>query len=63
MKFLQYLRWSNIKFSIDLNPFTWSFKWVYDNDCIDYILMVYVRLGFLSILLMIDDGVYKVRGE
>ena len=57
MKLFKYFRWSNIKISLDLSPFTWSFKWIYDRENPDIKAMIYCRLLPLSILLILDDGV------
>jgi hypothetical protein len=55
---IKYLQNSNLKFSIDLNPFVWGFKFLFhkptrtDPD----LHMIYVRILLLSILLIIDSG-------
>lgn len=55
MNLLNYIRWSNLKISYDLSPFTWSFK--YDSGYLDYpCWFVYTRLLPLSILLVVDSG-------
>jgi hypothetical protein len=52
----RYIRWSNFKISIDLNPFCWSFKYFADHDDPTFI---YIRLLAFSFLLVIDDGIYN----
>ena len=55
---IKYLQNSNLKFSFDLNPFVWGFKFLHhkptrtDPD----LHMFYFRFLPLSILLVIDSG-------
>jgi len=62
MQALKYLRFSNIKLSIDLNPCVWSFRWHYQEPTqLDpYLHIQYIRILFLSIAVIIDNGVYRV---
>lgn len=59
---LKYLRFSNIKLSIDLNPFVWGFRWHYQEPTqLDPNLHIqYVRILFLSVAVIIDNGVYRI---
>lgn len=63
--FFKYLRFSNIKWSIDLNPCVWSFRWHYQEPTqLDPFLHIqYVRILFLSVVVVIDNGVYKIWEE
>jgi hypothetical protein len=58
---LKILKWSNIKISFDLNPFTWSFKYleVKRETPVDPIRLYYLRTLMFSFLLVIDDGQIK----
>lgn len=62
---LKYLRFSNIKVSFDLNPCVWSFRWFYQGPTqLDPFLHIhYVRVLFLSVAVIIDNGVYKIWEE
>ena len=52
------LKWSNFKISFDLNPFTWSFKYIgFNREApFDPVRLYYLRILMLSFLLVIDDG-------
>ena len=61
----KYLKFSNIKISVDLNPFCWGFRWLYEGPTkMDpYLRIQYVRILFLSLAVVIDNGVYHVWEE
>lgn len=54
----KYIRFSNLKFSVDLNPFVWSFKFHHQGPTLtDPCLNIfYLRILPLSIALIIDNG-------
>lgn len=51
---MKYLRYSNLKIALDINPFAWRFKWAKTDG------FYYLRMGPLSFLLTIDDGVIPI---
>lgn len=55
---LTILKWSNFKISFDLNPFTWSFKYIGIKRELpfDPIRLFYLRILMFSFLVVIDDG-------
>lgn len=57
-----YLNFSNFKISLDLNPFVWSFKFLYEgpSESNPALRVLYVRLIMLSVIVVIDDGSYKL---
>ena len=57
-----YIKYSNLKFSVDLNPFCWGFKWMYQEPTKrdPHLRMQYVRFLFLSMLIIIDNGFYYI---
>ena len=65
MSTLKLLRYSNFKISFDINPFTWSFKWITDKRLYpeDPIWMIYCRVFPLSFVVVIDDGKFKVSSH
>jgi hypothetical protein len=54
MRLLRILKNSNIKLSVDLNPFCWSF--VYLTDRIETSKMIYIRVLPFSLVLVLDNG-------
>lgn len=58
---LKYLRYSNIKLAIDLNPFTWSFR--YNNQLIKSMRMIYWRVLPFTIILIIDNGTNPIQWD
>lgn len=60
-----YIKFSNIKLSVDLNPFCWGFKWLYQEPTASdpHLRIQYCRILFLSILFVIDNGVYHIWEE
>jgi hypothetical protein len=59
---LKYLKWSNFKISFDLNPFTWSFKYIGQPQGIPC-PFYYLRVLMFSFLLVIDDGTIENDGQ
>lgn len=51
---LKYLRYSNIKICVDLNPFTWSFKYASQVD-VSFAIR-YLRIGPFTITAVLDNG-------
>lgn len=60
-----YIKFSNIKLSVDLNPFVWSFKWMFQGptQTDPHLRIQYVRILFLSLTVVIDNGVYHLWEE
>lgn len=60
-----YIKFSNVKLSIDLNPFCWGFKWVYEGptDLDPYLRMQYIRFLGISLLVVIDNGEYVISED
>jgi len=60
-KFWNYLNNSNIKIAFDLNPFVWSFVYMYQppTNTDPFLKIWYTRILPLSIIISIDNGVYK----
>ena len=58
----KYLKYSNVKLSIDFNPFVWGFKWMYQEPTQSdpNLHIQYVRFLFLSLVVVIDNGVYHI---
>lgn len=58
----KYFQYSNIKLSIDLNPFVWNFKWLYEGPTKQdpHLRIQYCRILFLSLMVVIDNGVYHI---
>lgn len=54
MKILRAIRNSNVKLSVDLSPWTWSFKAM--TDRIETSLIVYIRVLAFSLVLVLDNG-------
>ena|ERR1700761_2299555 len=61
----RYLKFSNLKVSLDFNPFCWSFIYHYSGPTkLDPNLsMRYLRILPLSIVLVIDNGVFVTEPE
>lgn len=61
----KYLKFSNIKFSIDLNPFCWGLKWFFQPPTMSdpHLRIQYVRILFLSLVVVIDNGEYHIWEE
>lgn len=60
-----YIKFSNVKFSIDLNPFVWSFRWIFQGPTqLDpHLRIQYIRILFLSIMVVVDNGVYHISED
>lgn len=60
-----YLKFSNLKFSIDVNPFVWSFRWTFQapTPSDPHLRIQYIRILFLSIVVVIDNGVWHIWEE
>jgi hypothetical protein len=60
-----YLKFSNIKLSVDINPFVWGFKWMFQppTQSDPNLRIQYVRFLFLSLVVVIDNGVYHIWEE
>lgn len=56
MAFFNYLKYSNVKLSIDLNPFVWGFIWHYEgpNKEEPNFRAFYCRFLALSLRIIID---------
>ncbi len=59
---LNWIRFSNIKISFDLNPFVWSFKWMFQGPTQSdpHLRMQYIRILGVSFLFVFDNGEYKI---
>lgn len=64
-KLWAYINHSNLKLAIDLNPFVWSFRYMYQGpDRSDPDLNIwYIRILPLSIILTIDTGRFNIVGD
>lgn len=62
---MNYLKYSNVKLAVDLNPFCWGFKWIYQEPTQrdPHLHVQYVRLLFLSIIVVIDNGEFYMLEE
>lgn len=65
MMMWKYLKFSNVKLSVDLNPFCWGFKWFFQGPTMSdpNLRIQYVRFLFLSLAVVIDNGVFHVWEE
>jgi hypothetical protein len=61
----KYIKFSNIKLSIDLNPFCWGFMWHFQGptQTDPHLRIQYVRILGLSLAVIIDNGVYHTWEE
>lgn len=57
---LKWIEFSNVKFSIDLNPFCWSLKWHYQKPTKSdpHLRILYVRILPFSLALIFDNGIF-----
>jgi hypothetical protein len=58
---MSYLKNSNIKLSIDLNPLTWSFQWIWGGP--GFKKFFYIRILPFVFMVIIDDGVVETLNE
>lgn len=60
-----YLKFSNLKFSVDVNPFVWGFRWHFQGPTRTdpHLRIQYMRFLFLSIAVIIDNGVFHIWEE
>jgi hypothetical protein len=61
----KFFKYSNFKVSIDLNPFVWGFRWLYQGPTASdpHLRIQYCRILFLSLMVVIDNGVYHTWEE
>lgn len=60
-----YIKFSNVKLSVDMNPFVWGFKWLFQGPTQSdpHLRIQYVRFLFLSLVVVVDNGVYHTWEE
>lgn len=65
MTFINYLKFSNLKLSLDLSPFTWGVQFLHQAPtAFDPKLHIYyIRLLPLSLIIVIDDGTWVPETE
>lgn len=59
----KYLKYSNIKLSVDLNPFVWNIIYKYEGPTRrdPHLRMMYLRIFMLSFVVVIDDGTFNLN--
>jgi hypothetical protein len=58
---LKYLHNSNFKIALDLNPFMWTIRFIAGG--MSYNRFLYIRLLFISVMIIIDDGINETITE
>lgn len=60
-----YVKYSNLKLAVDFNPYTWSFKWLYQEPTQrdPHLHIQYIRILFLSIIVVVDNGEFYMLEE